>query len=126
MKTFLPFKRLALFVFAVTISFASFSQQTLTTINGWNAYVHLPDDYASTGSQKYPLIIFFPGTGEVGTNASLVLNYGPGHFIASGWNGNVVVNGVTVKPIIISLQPPAIYPNYVTVNSQIEAIKSLY
>src|SRR5579859_4405680 len=95
------------------------AQQTQTTINGWNAYVHLPDDYNTTGSQKYPAIIFFPGTGEVGTNASLLLNYGPSHFIASGWDGKVTLNGVTYKPIIISLQPPALYPNVNQTDAQI-------
>ncbi len=108
MKTFvtLALKALILFAFINTVSSKSFSQQTLTKINGWKAYVHLPDDYNSTGTKKYPTIIFFPGTGEVGTNTSLLLNYGPSHFIAQGSNLNsFVVNGQTIKPIIISLQP---------------------
>jgi len=103
-----------------------YSQQTLTTINGWNAYVHLPDDYGSTGTKTYPLIVFFPGVGEVGTYAPAVLNYGPGNFIASGWNGNVTLNGTTYKPIIISLQPPSSYPPVASTDIQLEAIKKLY
>jgi len=103
-----------------------YSQQTLTTINGWNAYVHLPDDYASTGTKTYPLIVFFPGIGEVGTYAPAVLNYGPGNFIASGWNGYVTLNGTTYKPIIISLQPLSSYPPVASTDIQLEAIKKLY
>ncbi len=126
MKTTVLARVKVLFIVFCLLSISSFGQQTLTKINGWNAYVHLPDDYNSTGSQTYPCIIFFPGTGEVGTNASLVISNGPGHFLASGWNGNVTVNGVTVKPIIISLQPPAVYPQVPAVDQQIETIKTLY
>jgi Secretion system C-terminal sorting domain len=125
MKTFvtLALKALILFAFSTAVSSKSFSQQTLTTINGWNAYVHLPDDYNSTGSQKYPTIIFFPGTGETGTNASLLLNYGPSHFIAQGSNLNsFVVNGQTIKPIIISLQPSYLYPQPWVLNIMFDSI----
>lgn len=83
--------------------------QSLIKIDGWNAYVHLPANYNSTTS-TYPTIIFFPGVGEVGTNAALVINNGPGAYIKQGWNGNVIVDGSTVEFIVISLQPPAQYP----------------
>ena len=125
MKTFvtLALKALILFAFSTAFSSKSFSQQTLTTINGWNAYVHLPDNYNSTGSQKYPTIIFFPGTGEIGTNASLLLNYGPSHFISQGSNLNsFVVNGQTIKPIIISLQPTYLYPQPWVLNIMFDSI----
>jgi len=119
-------KLIGVFIFLLSTSASLYSQQTLTQINGWNAYVHLPDDYNSTGSKTYPVIVFFPGIGEVGSNASALLSYGPGNFIASGWNGNIAVNGTTVKPIIISLQPPSGYPPMVYVDQEIEAIKKLY
>jgi hypothetical protein len=101
------------------------SQQTLTQIGGWNAYVHLPASYSST-STAYPTIIFFPGLGEVGTNASALIANGPGAYITQGWNGNVVVDGNTVEFIVISLQPPAAYPAEVTINQKIQLIKSSY
>ncbi len=101
------------------------SQQSLTQINGWNAYVHLPANYNST-TRTYPTIIFFPGLGEIGTVASKVILYGPGAYIAQGWDGNVVVDGNTIEFIVISLQPPAAYPNEVAVNQKIQTIKSLY
>ncbi|MFT3979378.1 MAG: PA14 domain-containing protein [Ferruginibacter sp.] len=103
----------------------SFSQQTLTTINGWNAYVHLPASYSS-GSATYPTIIFFPGLGEIGTNASAVISNGPGAYIAQGWNGNVSIDGTTVEFIVISLQPPTAYPVESVINEKIQTIKSLY
>lgn len=99
--------------------------QSLTKIDGWNAYVHLPSSY-NTGNSTYPTIIFFPGTGEVGTTASLVINNGPGAYIKDGWNGNVSVDGKTVEFIVISLQPPAQYPIETQINAKLQAIKSLY
>ncbi|HWR32050.1 MAG TPA: T9SS type A sorting domain-containing protein [Chitinophagaceae bacterium] len=101
------------------------SQQTLTQINGWNAYVHLPANYNNT-TLTYPTIIFFPGLGEVGTVASRVIAYGPGAYIAQDWNGNVVVDGNTIEFIVISLQPPAAYPAESYINQRIQTIKSLY
>lgn len=97
--------------------------QTLTNIDGWNAYVHLPAGYATSG-KTYPTIIFFPGLGEVGTNAASVIANGPGAYIKQGWNGNVIVDGKTVEFIVISLQPPAAYPNEVAINKKIQVIKS--
>lgn len=101
------------------------SQQTLTQIDGWNAYVHLPATY-NNNTLPYPTIIFLPGLGEVGTTASRVIMNGPGAYIAQGWNGNVVVDGNTIEFIVISLQPPASFPNEIAINQRIQTIKSLY
>ena len=62
---------------------AAGAQQSLTTINGWNAYVHLPDDYATT-QNNYPVIVFIAGTDEVGTDPSKLLVNGPAYFINKG------------------------------------------
>ncbi|MBC7937692.1 MAG: PKD domain-containing protein [Rhizobacter sp.] len=102
-----------------------YSQQSLTQINGWNAYVHLPANYSST-TTSYPTIVFFPGLGEVGTNAAALISNGPGAYIAQGWNGNVSVNGNTVEFIVISIQPPSAYPGETSINDKIQKIKSLY
>ena len=96
------------------------SQQSLIQVNGWNAYVHLPSDYST--SKVYPTIIEFPGLGEVGTNASLVIEYGPGAYIAQGWNGNIG----SVEFIVISLQPSAAYPAVSITNTAIASLKTLY
>jgi hypothetical protein len=102
--------------------------QFLTTVNGWNAYVHLPDDYNSNPSTYYPTIIFIPGFGEVGPNApaSRAIVNGPGAYITQGWNGNVTVSGTTVKFIVISLQPSSSYPGAVATNTRISTLKSTY
>src|SRR5687768_11014627 len=97
------------------------AQQTLTTINGWNAYVHLPDDYTTTTTQ-YPVIIFISGVGEVGTNPSKMLVYGPSYFIAAGASMNFMVNGKLEKPIVISIQPPTAWPIANSINTQIDSI----
>lgn len=121
-KSFLSFLCLVLAMgFNTTVS----AQQSLTTITGWNAYVHLPASY-STSSQSYPTIVFFPGLGEIGTTASKVIQSGPGAYITQGWNGNVVVNGGTVEFIVISIQPPTAYPSEFRMNQAIQSMKSLY
>lgn len=102
------------------------AQQTLTTIDGWNAYVHLPWDYAANPTKTYPTIVFFPGIGEVGTNASRVIANGPGAYITQGWNGNVKIGNDSVKFIVISLQPSAAFPNEYLINIRLQTIKNNY
>ena len=116
-------KRILLSLFVMTLIFAGnvSGQQYLTKINGWNAYVHLPPDY-NTSSKKYPVIVFMPGIGEVGSNASEVLINGPGHFINQGHNMEFMVNGIKQTPIVISLQPPAAWPAPLYLNRQIDSI----
>lgn len=97
------------------------SQQTLTTIDGWNAYVHLPDDYAST-TLNYPVIVFIPGIGEIGTNPARLLSYGPSHFISLGHPMQFTVNGVLEKPIVISIQPLSAWPGPATLNRKLDSI----
>lgn len=117
-------KLITILLFALQISFTK-AQQTQTTINGWNAYVHLPASYNSTTS-VYPTIIFFPGLGETGTIASKVIANGPGAYISQGWNGNVTIDGNTVEFIVISLQPSANYPAEIYIDQKIQTIKSTY
>lgn len=113
-------------IMALLLSSTVRSQQTLTQINSWNAYVHLPWDYNINTTTKYPTIVFFPGLGEVGTNANLVIANGPGAYITQGWNGNVKVGTDSVKFIVISLQPPSAYPIEASINTRLQTIKSLY
>lgn len=111
--------------FATLIAQKSFSQQFLTTIDGWNAYVHLPADYDRT-SMQYPLICFIPGTGECGTSAAKLLAYGPSKFIAEGNTMTFTVNGKTETPIVISLQPVALWPSASTLNRKLDSIMARY
>lgn len=99
--------RLSFLVLLTTVAVkVSFSQQFQTKLSGWNAYVHLPGDYDQNPTKYYPLIVFVPGLGEVGTDPSLLLVYGPNKFVADGNPMEFMVNGVLEKPILISIQPP--------------------
>ncbi|RYF89374.1 MAG: hypothetical protein EOO03_06200, partial [Chitinophagaceae bacterium] len=99
------------------------AQQFLTTIDGWNAYVHLPGEYNDSVTKRYPVIIFLPGIGELGTNAAKLLVNGPSKFIASGHNMEFMVNGKLEKPIVISLQPRDPWPPSAAVlNRRIDSI----
>jgi len=46
--------------------------------------------------------------------------------ISQGWNGNVNIDGTTVEFIVISIQPPAAYPNEIAINDKIQRIKAAY
>lgn len=103
-----------------------YAQQFLTKIDGWNAYVHLPAEYNDSTSKRYPVIIFIPGTGETGTDPSKLLSYGPSKFVAAGHNMEFTVNGKVEKPIVISLQPVALWPSAYTINRKLDTIFNRY
>ena len=98
------------------------AQQFLTKIDGWNAYVHLPDEYNDSVQKSYPLICFIPGLGEIGTTASKLLTYGPSKYVAQGHNMQFMVNGKLEKPIVISMQPVSGWPNAYTINVKVDSI----
>lgn len=117
----------SLFLLALFFCFSIHAQvgnQVLTQIGGWNAYVHLPSDYQQNPGKSYPTIVFIPGIGEVGTNANLVLLYGPGYYIARGATMEFNVNGQVEKPIVISLQPTASWPSAASLESRFADIIS--
>ena len=118
-------------VFAILISLLAATQSTnaqqfLTKIDGWNAYVHLPDDYNDSVGKKYPLICFIPGIGECGTDASKLLSYGPSKYVAEGHNMQFMVNGKLEKPIVISLQPASVWPSASTINRKMDSVFRRY
>lgn len=111
-----------LFIGAVRLTvFAQVGDQTLTKVGAWNAYVHLPSDYATSG-KSYPAIVFIPGVGEVGTNAAAVLKYGPGYYISKGHKMEFMVDGKLETPIVISLQPDKGWPSALTMNKYIDSV----
>lgn len=126
MKTYLyaPTKAIffAIVLFLSTCPQSVKAQQFLTTIDGWNAYVHLPDDYYDGSNRTYPLICFIPGTGECGTDPSKLLTYGPSKYVAGGHNMQFTVNGKLEKPIVISLQPVSLWPSAYTINRKLDSI----
>jgi hypothetical protein len=62
----------------------------------------------------------------VGADASKLLVYGPGFYIAKGINFEFSVDGQTEKPIIISLQPSIAWPSPANLESRFQAIISLW
>ena len=112
---------LLLFFLSCCFLTKSRAQQSLTTIDGWNAYVHLPDDYYSN-QNTYPVIIFMPGIGEIGTDPSKLLAYGPSMFVSQGNNMQFNVNGNIEKPIVISIQPVSAWPSPSTLNRKVDSI----
>lgn len=111
-------------LFLILISISARAQQTNQPISGWNCYVHLPASY--DGVRKYPAIVFFPGLGEVGSNASLVIANGPGAYITQGWNGNITISGNTTEFIVCSLQPLTSYPGETDMKQRIDTLISRY
>ncbi len=77
------------------------------------ALLYLPDDY-SAGNTLYPLLFFFNGLGEAGTDLSKIYTSasagGPAYFIEQGqWPASFQnpVDGKQYKFIVISPQPPS-------------------
>src|ERR1700740_1641885 len=110
-------KHLNLFLTALTclvFSFYSNAQvQTakyISMTSQSNAYYeYLPQGYSPSGSQKYPLLIFVHGSGEVGdgtpANLPAVLRNGPPMQINNGiFPASFTVNGQTFKFIVLSPQ----------------------
>lgn len=74
------------------------------------ALLHLPDDYNAT-THAYPLIVFFHGAGEAGTDLSKIYNSssagGPAYFIAHNQWPSYFINpkdGQAYKFIVVSPQ----------------------
>lgn len=89
------------------------------------AWLHLPDDYNST-SEQYPLLIFFHGVGEGGTNLNSVLAHGVPKMIAQGAKMQYTVNGKLFKFIVVSPQAPNGWMDEQPLNSVLEDIKAKY
>jgi len=130
MKTYLYAPTKAIFFAIILIVSSNFqsvkAQQFLTKIDGWNAYVHLPDDYNDGSNRTYPLICFIPGIGECGTDPSKLLTYGPSKYVAGGNNMQFTVNGKLEKPIVISLQPVSVWPSAWTINRKLDSVLARY
>lgn len=57
-----------------------------TTFDGKNAFVSLPASYADSAPKRYPVILFIPGNGEVGSDTNKLKQYGPHRYNrGSGW-----------------------------------------
>jgi alpha-tubulin suppressor-like RCC1 family protein len=53
-----------------------------------------------------PAIFAMNGTGEVGSDPSLMLTYGPHYWLANGWDGGVKLGNGTHYPILVTIEEP--------------------
>lgn len=109
-------------VLSGSASFAQVGDQVLHKVGSWNAYVHLPPDYNTQPTKRYPTIIFICGLGEVGTNPANLLKFGPSFYIARGHNMQFMVDGVLETPIVISLQPASGWPQDWFLNRHLDSV----
>jgi dienelactone hydrolase len=80
------------------------------TVKGW---LYLPTDYNSS-SKKYPVVFFFHGVGEAGSNPYLLLNQGIPNLIANGMRPDNITNPADGKQysfIVLSVQHWSWSPN---------------
>ncbi|HEU4412394.1 MAG TPA: hypothetical protein VFS43_44540 [Polyangiaceae bacterium] len=77
---------------------------------------HLPSDYATSGTKRYPTMIFLHGIGERGDGSPAALEklkvHGPPEHIKNGHTMTFTVNGVTEKFIVIAPQLATSYGSY--------------
>lgn len=92
------------------VQFASPGVYETFVLNGatYGLMVSYPPDYVSNPTKKYPVILFVVGSGETGSNPVETYKNGPNWALSQGWDGNVTVGDSTWRPIIITLQPPAV------------------
>lgn len=62
---------------------AKIFEKKITRSVRMNYLLHLPAGYKASGSQKWPLLVFLHGAGEVGTNVTLVKKHGPPKLVAT-------------------------------------------
>lgn len=84
----------------------------LTKLGTLNSYEHVPES-----KSKLPVLVFLPGKGEVGTDATKLLVNGPSKFINEGWNPNF---------IIVSVQPTAEWANPAYVDAIVNNVIARY
>ncbi|MES1159164.1 MAG: hypothetical protein ABUM51_00260, partial [Bacteroidota bacterium] len=59
-----------------------------------------------TDASLRPAIITMPGSGEVGTDPSMLTLYGPHYWLLNGWDGSVKLGNGTHYPILVTVQQP--------------------
>ena len=84
----------------VTVPYNTWSS---AKVKGW---LYLPEDY-TTGTKNYPLVIFYHGLGEAGTDPNKLLTNGIPKLIAAGMRPDNITNPVDGKKysfIVLSVQ----------------------
>lgn len=102
--------------------YATFPSGSFTS----GALVHLPPNYYSSTSNTYQAIIFFTGIGQLGTDTSIIAQYGPHDYLRAGWDGGVQLANGIYYPIIISIQLPSAYKRPWDIKTLLDNIKAAY
>jgi dienelactone hydrolase len=95
------------------------------TVKGW---LYLPADYA-TSTKNYPVVFFYHGVGEAGTNPYLLLNQGIPNLIANGMRPDNITNPVDGKKysfIVVSAQHWSWSPNPTWLPYEVAWLKQNY
>lgn len=126
-------KRLLFASLLILINLSIFAQQTEVTVpvtsstklKGW---IYLPKDYNKTRI-NYPVVFFYHGKGEAGTNDSLLLRQGLPWCLQNGYAPDSTINPIDGKYysfIVLSLQSPSwsVAPGYL--GKEIDWVKANY
>ena len=122
-------KKLLLILFLLPLAVIgqkSYWETTRTTFDGKNAFVSLPASYADSAPKRYPVILFIPGNGEVGSDTNLLKKYGPHKYIRDSLQIKGIphpVTGDTIESIIISVQPTSAWVSEAQVKEWIDSLR---
>jgi len=95
------------------------------TVNGW---LYLPADYQSS-TKQYPVVLFYHGAGEAGTNPYLMFNNGIPQLISQGMRPDNILNpvdGQRYSFIVLSLQHWSWSPDPEWLPLQVSWLKQRY
>jgi dienelactone hydrolase len=95
------------------------------TVKGW---LYLPADYATSG-KNYPVVFFYHGVGEAGSDPNTLLNQGLPNLIANGMRPDNITNrldGQTYSFIVLSVQHWSWSPNPVWLPNELAWLKQNY
>src|SRR5215217_2884542 len=96
-----------------------------TPVKGW---LYLPADYDQT-THNYPVVLFYHGSGEAGTDPYKVLNQGIPKLIANGMRPDSILNPVDGQKysfIVLSLQHWAWSPDPKWIPTEMQWLKENY
>jgi len=122
-------KKLLLILFLLPLAVIgqkSYWTTTRTTFDGKNAFVSLPASYADSAPKRYPVILFIPGNGEVGSDTNKLKQYGPHRYIRDSLQIKGIphpVTGDTIESIIISVQPTSAWVSEAQVKEWIDSLR---
>lgn len=91
-----------------TSDFTTYDTIYVDGIYSWNIRISRPVNMFTAGhpdTASRPAFITMQGAGEIGTNLTLIDNYGPHSWLNSGWDGSVVLSNGTHYPILITVMP---------------------